>query len=203
MARRWLNVFAVLVAVVTTRLAAQQDTALGLTTVRFYRAPGPETLVEVFCRIPLAALAPLAGGSREAAYHVAVSVKDSSGLRLWNSSWSQAVTGSLLGVEGASSAEHFQFTARPGRYAIEVVVTDSASGRTRRQVVEVSAYPQRPRASDLLVAGAVRRAGAGDTTPRSGEIRKGALLLETSGRPVATPEHATARLLRGAVRSAA
>lgn len=188
MARRWVVAVAALAAV-TTRLAAQQDTSVGVTAVRFYRAGGPETLVEVFCRIPLAVLAPLPGGSRDAAYHVAVAVRDSSGLQLWNSSWSQAVTGSLLGVEGASSAEHFQFMARPGRYEIEVVVADSASGLLRRQRVEVSAYPQRPRASDLLVAGAVRRASPGDTTPRSGEIRKGALLLETSGRPVATPEH--------------
>jgi GWxTD domain-containing protein len=170
-------------------LWAQRDTALGVTTVRFYRAPGPETLVEVFCRIPLATLAPLAR-SREAAYRVVVSVRDSSGLELWNRSWSQTVTGTLLDVDGASSAEHFQFAARPGRYTIDVAVTDSASGRLRRQRAEIAAYGERPHASDLLVAGGVRRAGAGDTTSRIGEIRKGGLLLETSGRPVATPERA-------------
>jgi len=86
-------------------LRAQEDTAIGLTAVRFYRTPGPETLVDVFCRIPLATLALLAGGSREAGYRVAVSVRDSSGLELWNRSWSQTVAGSLLGVQGASSAE--------------------------------------------------------------------------------------------------
>jgi GWxTD domain-containing protein len=185
---------AAMVAVVATlqpaaQLRAQQDTVLSLTAVRFYRAQGSETLVDVFCRIPLAGLAPLAGGSRAAAYRVAVSVRDSSGLELWNRSWTQTVAGSLLGVEGASSAEHFQVAARPGRYAIEVAVTDSASGRVSRQHAEVLAYAQRPHASDLLVAGAMRRAGAGDTTPRAGELRKGGLFLETSGRPVATPDH--------------
>jgi GWxTD domain-containing protein len=146
--------------------------------------------VEVFCRIPLAALAPLAGGSREAAYRIAVSVRDSNALELWGRSWSQAVAGSLLGVGGASSAEHFQFAARPGRYAIEVVVTDSGSGRVLRQRAEIAAYARRPHASDLLLAGAVRRAATGDTTPRGGEVRKGALFLETTGRPIATPERA-------------
>jgi GWxTD domain-containing protein len=168
-------------------LAAQQDTALGLSAVRFYPAPGPETLIDVFCRIPLAGLTPLPGGS-EAAYHIAVSVRDSSGLELWTRAWSQMIAGSLLGVAGASSAEHFQFAARPGRYAIVVVVADSASGRLRRQRIEVAAYSQRPRASDLLVAGAVRQPAAGDTTARSGEIRKGALFLEAPGWPVATPD---------------
>ena len=171
-------------------LAAQQDTALGLTAVRSYRAPGPETLVDVFCRIPLASLAPLAGGSRDAAYRIAVSVHDSGGLELWSQTWSQTVSGSLLGVEGASSAERFQFAARPGRYAIDVAVVDSASGQVRRQRAEVAGYSQRPRASDLLLAGAVRQAGVGDTSPRSGEIRKGALFLESPGWPVATPERA-------------
>jgi GWxTD domain-containing protein len=194
-APRWAKFIAAMVPVVATpltdtRLRAQQDTTLGFTAVRFYRAAGPETLVEVFCRIPLATLAPLAGGSREAAYRVAVSVRDSSGLELWSRSWSQIVAWSLVVVEGASSAEHFQFAARPGRYGIEVAVTDSASGRLRQLHAGVTAYAARPHASDLLVAGAVRRAGAGDTTPRSGELRKGALFLETSGWPVATPEHA-------------
>jgi len=172
------------------QLRAQQDTLLGTTVVRFYRAGGPETLVEVFCRIPLAVVEPLAGLARDGAYRIAVSVRDSTGLELLSSAWSQTVAGKLLRVGGASSAEHVQFVARPGRYTIDVVVADSASGRLRRQRTEVAAYSQRPRASDLLVAGAARRAAAGDTTPRSGEIRKGALFLETSGRPVATPERA-------------
>ena len=195
MAPRWVHRLAAMAVVAATpqlgtQLRAQQDTALGLTAVRFYRAPGPETLVEVFCRIPLAVLVSLAGGSREAAYRVAVSVRDSGGLELWNRTWSQTVAGSLLGVASASSAEHFQFAARPGSYAIDVAVTDSGSGRVLRQRAEIAAYAQRPHASDLLVAGAVRRAAAGDTTPRDGEVRKGALFVETTGRPVATPERA-------------
>ena len=91
-------------------------------------------------------------------------------------------------MEGASSAEHVQFAARPGRYAIDVVVVDSASGRLVRQHTEVAAYTERPHASDLLLVGAVRRAGAGDTTPRGGEIRKGVLFLEI--RPPVARRHA-------------
>ena len=117
-------------------------------------------------------------------------VRDSTGLDLLSSAWSQAVAATVRGAQGAASAEHVQFTARPGRYTIEAAVTDSASGRVRRQRTEVMAYSQRPAASDLLLMRTVRRAGAGDTTPMSGEIRKGALFLETSGRPVIAPDRA-------------
>jgi GWxTD domain-containing protein len=180
---------AALVAVAAPELPAQQDTTVGITAVRFYRAGGSETLVEVFCRIPLGGVAPLTA-SGNGAYRIALSVRDSTGLELLSSAWSQAIAATVRGAQGAASAEHMQFTARPGRYAIEAAVTDSASGRVRRQRTEVVAYPQRPAASDLLLVRALRRAGAGDTTPRSGEVRKGALLLETSGRPLATPERA-------------
>jgi GWxTD domain-containing protein len=132
---------------------------------------------------------PLTAGGN-GAYRIAISVRDSTGLELLSNAWSQPVAAAVVGVAGAASTEHVQFSARPGRYTIDVAVTDSASGRLRRQRTEVVAYPQRPAASDLLLVRAVRRAGAGDTAPRSGEIRKGALLLETSGRPVATPERA-------------
>ena len=64
------------------QLRAQQDTSLGTTVVRFYRAGGPETLVEVFCRIPLAVVEPLAGLARDGAYRIAVSVRDSTGLEI-------------------------------------------------------------------------------------------------------------------------
>jgi GWxTD domain-containing protein len=171
-------------------VGAQQHSALGLTAVRFYRQPGPETLFEVFCRVPLTELTPAGIENRDAAYRIAVLVRDSSGLELLTRSWSRTVAGSLLRIDEASNAEHFQFAARPGRYVIEVAVTDSGTGRVSRQRSDVSAYATRPRASDLLVAGAVRRAALGDTTPRAGEIRKGGLMVETSGWAVATPEHA-------------
>ena len=55
-------------------LPGQEDTALELTAVRFYRPLAHQTAVEVFCQVPLASLGALAGGSHEvaAAYRVAV-----------------------------------------------------------------------------------------------------------------------------------
>lgn len=171
-------------------IQAQEQSALGLTAVRFYRQPGPETLFEVFCRVPLVELTPAGIGDRAAAYRIAVSVRDSSGLELLTRAWTRTVAGSLLAIPGAANAEHLQFAARPGRYTIEVAVTDSGTGRIDRQRVVVAAYATPPRASDLLLAGGVRRATAGDTTPEVGELRKGGLFVETSGWAVLTPEHA-------------
>jgi len=171
-------------------LPGQEDGALGLTAVRFYRPLAQQTFVEVFCQVPLASLGALADRSRQAAYRVAVSVRDSTSLELLRQSWVRTVDGSLLGVAGAASAEHFQFAGPPGRYVVEVAITDSASGRVTRQRTVVTAYAQRPAASDLVVVSAVRSAGAGDTAPRAGEFQRGSLFLETSGRPVATSEQA-------------
>jgi GWxTD domain-containing protein len=186
---------------VMTVAAQSPDSAAGpagveITAARFYRAAAGETLVDVFCRIPLALLRPLpaggaggAGGAGPAAYRVTVSVRDSSGLELLKQSWAQSVTSDVLRVPGALTTEHFAFAARAGRYSVEVAVADSATGRVTRQRSAIEAFGTRPAASDVLLASALRAAtGAVDTEPRSGEIRKGALFVETSGAPVLTPQ---------------
>jgi GWxTD domain-containing protein len=72
---------------------------------------------------------------------------------------------------------------------VEITVTDSASQRVGRRQVEVQTYRAQPQASDLLLASGMRQAaGAGDTVARDGEIRKGSLFLQTSGRPTLTPQ---------------
>ena len=169
-----------------TAAQGQRDSTVGLTAVRFYHPPGGETLVDVFCRIPLGDFAVIPGAGR-AAYRITVSARDSAGLELMRRSWSETVDTALLGASGASSAEHFQFVARPGRYGIEVVVTDSASGRARRQQAAVQAFATRPDVSDLLLARGLRLV-ASDSIARGGEVQKGGLFVETSGRPVATPD---------------
>lgn len=165
-----------------------QDT-IGLTAVRFYRPGAAETLVDVFCRIPLAVIGPLEGTAGTGAYTFAVSVHDSSGLQLLGQSWSGSVSRALLRVPGAVTTQHFAFAARAGRYTVDVAVTGAATGRVSRQRAEVGAFPRQPTASDLVVASDLRAAAdAADTLPRGGEIRKGATFLETSGQPVLTPE---------------
>jgi len=156
--------------------------------VRFYRSGSSQTLVDVFCQVALAPLTPLAGRGDHAAYRIAVAVRDSTGLVLlpWQS-WTETVGASLLQVAGAFTVEHFQFAAKAGRYAVDVAVTDSATGRAMGGEAEVRTFGAAPGASDLLLASSLRPAGA-DPRTRAGEIQKGGLLVETSGRPRLTPQ---------------
>lgn len=162
---------------------------MGITAARFYRASAGQTLVDVFCRIPFALLEALPTGG-QAAYRVAAAVRDSNGLELLKQSWAETVAANLVHVPGALATEHIAFAARPGRYTIEVAVTDSATSRVTRQRVEMEAFPGRPAASDLLLASGLRAAGGSDTVPRDGEIRKGAVFAQTSGAVVLTPQQA-------------
>ncbi len=168
---------------------SEDEPGLGVSAVRFYR--GGASLVELFCRIPLSGLGALPGGGHDAAYRIAVSVRDSNDLELLSQSWTQTVGAATLGVKGASTAEHFRFATHPGRYSVEIAVTDSATGRVSRRRTELRGLERRPEASDLLLASAVRQAsGTGDTAAQSDEIRMGSLFLATTGRPVITPQQA-------------
>jgi GWxTD domain-containing protein len=160
---------------------------------RFYRAAAGQTVIDGFCRVPFALLEPLTRGGDDvvAAYRVTVAVRDSEGLELLSQSWSSRVPARLLPVPGGSAVEPFTFAARPGDYAVEVAVTDSASGRVSRQTLSVAAFAEPPPVSDLLLANGIRAAaGPADSTPRRGEVRKGPLFLEASSRPVLTPRQA-------------
>jgi len=171
---------------VVVGLVWAQEPGVQLRAVRFYRSAGSLTLVDAFCRVPVSAVSALSAG---AAYRVSVAVHDSAGVALTSQAWSQAVPPSLLGMPGASVVEHFAFAAPRGRYVIDVAVTDSATGRVSRARAEVASFLESPGASDLLLAAGLRAAaGPQDTVARSGEIRKGDVFVETSGRPVLTPE---------------
>ncbi len=188
---RWQSAAAL--AAVTAAAApvvGQAGAALELSAVRFYRSASRQTLVEAFCRVPLAVVAPLGGGSRgDAAYRVTVSVRDSAGSELVSQSWSQAVAGEMLRRRSVSTVEHFRFAAQPGRYVVEVAITDSATGRVSRRRTDLSTFAAAPQASDLLLASGMREAAdVADTVTRDGEVRKGSLFLETAGRPVLTPQ---------------
>lgn len=149
-------------------------------------------MIDVFCRVPFALLDPVVRGPGGlAAYRVAIAVRDSAGLALLEQSWTQTVPGRALSMARGSTIEHFTFAVQPGRYAVDVGVTDSASGRVTRASQTVDGFAGSPGASDLLLASDMRQAaGPADTAPRAGEIRKGALFLGASGRPVLTPQQA-------------
>jgi len=179
-------------AVVLAVLALSQEPGgVQVSVVRFYRSANALTLVDAFCRVPVSAVSALSSGGATAgaAYGVSVVVHDSAGTELTSQTWSQTVPRSLLGVSGASLVEHFAFAAPRGAYVIDVAVTDSATGRVSHARAGVSTFAGPPAASDLLLAAGLRvAAGSADTLARGGEIRKGDVFVETSGRPVLTPE---------------
>lgn len=176
---------------VSARAQAQSDLGLTLAVARSYRADAQQTAVDAFCAVPFSLLEALSGGRDGVAmYRVAVTVRDSSGLELLRDSWTQRVAARILSVPQGSAAEHFRFAARAGRYTVDVVVTDSASGRRSTVSAAVDAYADAPGVSDLLLATGIRAVEGIDTVPRAGEVRKGMLFLQTAARPVLTPQHA-------------
>ena len=176
-------------ALVAVPAASARPQSLDLVAARFFRAGGGQTVVDAFCQVPFALLDPLPGSNGNAVYRFAVTVKDSAGLELLAQSWTQTVPQRALSTARGSSVEHFSFAARPGRYAIDVAVTDSATGRVTRERAQIEAYGSGPAASDLLLATSMREAGPAEQ-PASGEIRKGALLIQATGKPVLTPQQA-------------
>lgn len=179
--------FSLALAAVPTASARPQS--LDLVAARFYRPGSGQTVVDAFCQVPFALLDPLPGSNGNAVYRFAVTVKDSAGLELLAQSWTQTVPQRVLGTARGSSVEHFSFAARPGKYAVDVAVTDSATGRVTRERAQIEAYGNAPAASDLLIATGMREAGPAEQ-PVGGEIRKGALLIQASSRPVLTPQQA-------------
>ena len=169
---------------------AQAPTDLSVSLVRSYLPASSQTLVDIFCRVPMLLVSPI-GASGAGAYRFAVSVQDSAGLELVSQSWRTPVRERLLrtGGEGASLVEHLRFSAGPGRLTIGVTATDSATGRVIRAATATAAFGGPPEASDLLLASEVREAaGSSDTTARGGEVRYGTLFFMTSGAPVLTPQ---------------
>jgi len=178
----------VAVLVCTTGSAAGQTDAGGLAIAakRFYRT-GVGTTVEGFCRVPFRFVERVEGGSDAfGAYRISIVVRDSAGLALTEQSWAQRVPQQMLSVPGASSVEQFRFALAAGRYAIEVTVTDSASGRVTHGAVSVEGYETAPLASDLLLTSQIRAAGD-SAVEQGGEFSRGGFLITAQPHPVLTP----------------
>lgn len=166
---------------------AQTESGLTVSLIRRFRPASAQTVVDVFCRIPLQLVSPI--GSAGGSYRFAVSVRDSTGLELVSQSWATPVRAEILRSRGASTSEHLAFAAKAGRYTVQVTVTDSASGRVSRTETAAAAFGGSPGGSDLLLGSDMHQAaGPADTVARGGEIRLGSLFLATSGLPVLTPQ---------------
>ncbi len=189
MQKAWL----VLAAAVGVFAAAPQggqggDQPLTVSAVRFYAPSSATTTIETVCELRLAAVAQGAGPIVQ--YRVQVSVHDSTGLELQNTSWERDAPAAIAGAPGATAVETFSFRAAAGRYRIQVRVIP-ATGTTLERSVDVRAYAARPTMSDLLVATAARAAASDTETVGAGEIRRGSLVLATAPVPRLTPTGAT------------
>jgi GWxTD domain-containing protein len=166
----------------------QNESGLTVSIIRRFRPASTQTVVDVFCRIPLHLISPI-GSAGGGSYRFAVSVRDSTGLELVSQSWATPVRAEVLRSRGASTSEHLTFAAKAGRYVVQVAVTDSATGRVSRVEGTAAAFAGSPGASDLLLGSDVRQAsGPADTAAQSGEVRLGSLFFVTSGLPVLTPQ---------------
>src|SRR5438876_1667317 len=183
---------AALVTCCGARAAAQTPqqpaASLELDAVRFYRSASTQTVVDGFGRVPFTLLDPLTRGpDGMAAYRVTISVRDSANLELVTQSWTRTVPARVLSMARGSTLEHFTFAAKPGTYAVELMVRDSASERVARQRVSLTTYAAAPPVSDLLLATGMR---AADSALSGSELRKGGVIIEAADRPLLTPQQA-------------
>lgn len=161
--------------------------SLAVNAVRFYRADARQTQVKVFIQIPYTLLeAGSTAPPNGLTYHVGVKVRDSTGLELVQNAWDGHAPAANR-QKGVSALEILDFALAPGRYRLDIEVTDSASGRRLGSNVTLEGFSNEPPLSDLLLAPDIREAGPGDTLPGSGEIRKGKLLITASAELLLTP----------------
>ena len=164
-----------------------EQESLAVNAVRFYRADARQTQVKVFIQIPYTLLqAGSTAPSSTLTYHVGVKVRDSTGLELVQNAWDGHAPAATR-QQGVSALEILDFALAPGRYRLDIEVTDSASGRRLGSNMTLEGFSQEPPLSDLLLAPDIREAGPGDTLPGSGEIRKGRLLITASAELLLTP----------------
>lgn len=155
-------------------LLAQTTEGLSLRAVRTYRPDnGGQTRVRVLIQVPMSIMEP---GAQGVSYLVAVKVADQAGITLHTDSWHTRIPGDPR-IPGAYGIEMLDFAVAPGSYTIAVDVTDSVSAKVLSSSLSVEAFKGRPDASDLTLASAMRVAGAGDTVPKPGEVRKGNTLF--------------------------
>jgi GWxTD domain-containing protein len=177
-----------LVAITGTGAARQgSPNDLVVSAVRFYRADGGVTQVKAFIQVPAMMLQPAGTGpNAQMAYLMDVRVRDSTGLELVRNSWSGRLPREAR-QPGGAALEILDFPVTPGRYEIEVGVTDSTSGKRLTSAVTVEGFRSEPSLSDLLLAPMVRTAGSADTAPAPGEIRRGDLLITGAAELRLTP----------------
>ena len=204
--RRWMLVagLAALSAYGPETAAAQSDQGVTVRAYRFYRGESKQTLVTAFVEVPYQILEAPAAGSAEAdlKYGVVVSIFDANGVRLNEASWPGRARPDLR-TPGAVALEMLDFTLAPGKFRIEVAVTDSVSGRKYSSASDLEAWSEPPTASDLMLSPSMRLATGSDTLPKAGEKRWGNTLVTPTTRLKLSPVRARAFYLLEAYAAAA
>jgi GWxTD domain-containing protein len=176
-------------ALVTAAGQSRQSAPDSLTVnaVRFYRADAKRTQVKVFVQIPAMLMtSPEDKPDAKMTYLMAVRVRDSTGLELVHDSWSGHFPASLR-EPGATTLEILEYTVAPGKYTLDVDVSDSATGRKVQSETVVEGFGGEPGLSDLLLAPMIRQVGPTDTLLAPGEIRRGDLVITGAAELRLTP----------------
>jgi GWxTD domain-containing protein len=158
---------------------------LETTLVRSWAGDGV-TIVDGLAQVPLAMLA----GGTTGAYRFEVEISDSEGRQLHRDSWTTELSGRAAAyaeAEASSMLESFQFGLRPGSYEIEIFAypTDAADLGLRRSV-ELTAYAERPVASDLILA--TRVEPVEETGSGSWSVERGSFGINATARTVILEE---------------
>jgi len=197
MTEAWVTAFAAL-AVFSVPPAFQgqpDDASLVLRGVRSYRAAQGRTDVNAFMQVPYTLMDPTSDGpDGTLSYQVVVRVTDSTGLTLLQSTWQNHATAAVRRPE-AFAVDMVHFSLAPGRYRLEVAVSDSVSGRRAVSAVDLEGFASVPVASDLLLSPAIRPATADDSVPQPAELRWGEMLVTAAARLQLTPLRSTAYYL--------
>ena len=161
--------------------------SLTVNAVRFYRADAKRTQVKVFVQIPAMLMAsPDEKPDARMTYLMAVRVRDSTGLELVHDSWSGHFPASLR-EPGVTTLEILEYTVAPGKYTLDVDVSDSVTGKKVQSELVVEGFGAEPGLSDLLLAPMIRQVGPNDTLLAPGEIRRGDLLITGAAELRLTP----------------
>ena len=176
--------------------------SLTVNAVRFYRADAKRTQVKVFVQIPAMIMA-ASGESPDAkmTYLMAVRVRDSTGLELVRDSWAGHLPAGMR-QPGATTLEILEYTVAPGKYTLDVDVTDSVTGKKVQSELVVEGFGNEPGLSDLLLAPMIRQVGPSDTLLAPGEIRRGDLLITGAAELRLTPLRSNAYYMIEAYSSA-
>ena len=156
--------------------AVQTRPELWVSAVRFYRPDKKQTMVKVLVQVPYASNG----------YTMAVRVTDSTGQTIQQQSWAKRTLRSVR--PGSCGLELLDFALAPGKHRLEVAVTDSSAGTRAEAAMDLVGFSEPPPASDLMLAPLMRAATEADTVPRSGELRRGNILIAATAHPTITPE---------------